>query len=118
MIKEINKLQKDATDETCNVKFEKYKKLRNEIDRRLQKDRAKFYQKNPSISAVWKNANDYLNTAKRSFSNTPDMIKYNGKLVTSPREVANALNETFLKKVRYLRRNSKSTSNPSTSKIS
>ena len=92
----------------CGNKHEKYKKLRNEINKRLEKDRieyyrSKFYQENPSISAVWKNANDYLNTSKRSFSNTPNMIKYNGKLVTSPREVANALNETFLKKVRDLR---------------
>ena len=78
------------------------KKLRNEINKRLEKDRkeyyrSKFYQENPSISAVWRNANDYLNTSNRSFSNTPNIIKYDGKVLTSPREVANALNETFLK---------------------
>ena len=70
-------------------KHEKYKKLRNEINKRLEKDRkeyytSKFYQENPSTSAVWRNANDYLNTSKRSFSNTPNIIKYIEKVVTAP----------------------------------
>ena len=96
------------------MKYEKYKKLRNAINRRLDKDRkeyyrSKFYQENPSISTVWRNANDYLNTSKRSFSNTPSIIKYNGRIISSPREVANALNDIFLKKVRDLRSNANQT---------
>ena len=90
------------------INLKSTKKLRNVTNKRLEKDRkeyyrTKFYQENPSISAVWRNANDYLNTSKRSFSNTPNIVKYNGKVITSPREVANALNETFLKKVKDLR---------------
>ena len=105
MIKIRNKLHKEAIEENCGQKFEKYKKLRNEINGRLEKDRheyykTKFYQENPSISTIWRNANDYLNTSKRSFSNTPTMIKSNQRIVTSPREVANALNNTFLKQAR------------------
>ena len=108
MIKIRNKLHKEAIEENCRLKFEKYKKLRNEINGRLENDKTKyyktkFYQDNPSISTIWRNANDYLNTSKRSFSNTPTIIKANERIVTSPRDVANALNDTFLKKVKDLR---------------
>ena len=107
LIKVRNTLRKEASEESCNVKYENYKKLRNNINQRLEKDRkdyyrSKFYQENPSISAVWRNANDYLNTSKRSFSNTPSIIKHNGRIISSPREVANALNDIFIKKVRDL----------------
>ena len=107
LMKERDRLRQEATHEGCSDKHEKYRNLRNEVNRKLEKDRkeyyrSKFYQENPSISAVWKNANDYLNTSKRSFSNTPTLIKHNGKVVTSPQEVANALNETFLQKVKNL----------------
>jgi hypothetical protein len=74
----------------------------------LQKDKiehfkSKFYQENPSVSAVWNNVNDYLNTSKRSFSNTPSIIKHNDKIHTSPRDIANAINDAFLKKVSDLK---------------
>ena len=108
MIKERNKFHKEAIEENSSVKYLKYKKLRNQITKKLELDRkeyyrTKFYQENPSISSIWRSANDYLNTSKRSFSNTPSIIKFNGRVLTSPREIANALNETFLKKVSDLR---------------
>ena len=107
MIKERNKLREEATEEGCDVKYEQYKKLRNVINQRLDTDRkeyyrSKFYQENPSISTVWRNANDYLNTSKRSFSNTPSIVKYNGRIISSPTEVANAFNDIFFKKVKDL----------------
>ena len=108
LIKERNELHKEAIAENCSDKYERFKILRNNINKRLDKDKteyykSKFYQENPSISTIWRNANDYLNTSKRSFSNTPCIIKYNGRTVTSPRDIANALNDTFLKKVSDLR---------------
>ena len=49
--------------------------------------------------------NDYLNTGKRSYSNTPGIIKHEGKVVTAPRDVANAINKCFLNKTAKLREN-------------
>ena len=64
--------------------------------------RDKFYQDNPSTSTLWKNVNDYLNTSNRSFSNTPNIIIHDNKTHTKPRDIANALNDAFLLKVKKL----------------
>ena len=108
MIKERDKLRKEAIDENCNVRYELYKGLRNQIKSKLEKDqlehyKTKFYQDNPSTASLWKNANDFLNTSNKSFSNTPKIIVHNGKTYTKPRDIANAINETFLRKVQDLR---------------
>ena len=65
--------------------------------------RDKFYQENPSTSTLWKNVNDYLNTSNRSFSNTPNVIIHENKTHTKPRDIANALNNAFLLKVKKLK---------------
>ena len=46
---------------------------------------------------------NYLNISKRSYSNTPTIITHEGRTCTNPRDIANAFNDTFLKKVRDLR---------------
>jgi hypothetical protein len=71
-------LKEEAIEENCNEKHEAFKRLRNRITAKLEKDHInhyqnKFYQENPSTSTLWNNANDYLNTSKRSFSNTPKL---------------------------------------------
>ena len=96
-------LKKEAAEENCNEKFEAYKRLRNRIRSQLEKDevdyyKTKFYQEDPSVSALWRNVNDYLNTSKRSFSNTPNLILHNNEVHTKPRDIANAINDAFLKK--------------------
>ena len=108
MIKERDKLKKESIQEQSNEKFEEYKQLRNRIYAKLEKDKVehyktKFYQEDPSVSTLWSNANDYLNTSKRSYSNTPTILRDEGKTFTNPRDIANAFNDTFLKKVRDLR---------------
>ena len=108
MIKERNKLKKESIQEQSNEKFEEYKQLRNRIYAKLEKDKVehyktKFYQEDPSVSTLWSNANNYLNTSKRSYSNTPTILTHEGKTFTNPRDIANAFNDTFLKKVRDLR---------------
>ena len=108
MILARDELQKEAINEDCNEKYSAYKRLRNRINTKMETDeieyyRTKFYQENPSISTQWKTANDYLNTSKRSYSNTPNIIRHEGKTFTAPREIANAINDTFLKKVKDLR---------------
>ena len=108
MIVARDELQKEAINEDCNEKYSAYKRLRNRINTRMETDeiehyRTKFYQENPSISTQWKTANDYLNTSKGSYSNTPNIIRHEGKTFTAPREIANAINDTFLKKVKDLR---------------
>ena len=101
-------LKEEAIEENCNEKHEAFKRLRNKITAKLEKDQIehyknKFYQENPSTAALWNNANDYLNTSKRSFSNTPNIISYNNKIHTKPRDIANAINDAFLNKVQDLR---------------
>ena len=108
MIKARDELKQESIDENCIEKFEAYKRLRNRINAKLEDDekehyKNKFYQEDPSVSSLWRNVNDYLNTSKRSFSNTPSMITHDGKTFTSPRDIANAINDTFLKKVKDLR---------------
>ena len=108
MMEARDDLKREAADENCQEKFEAYKRLRNRVNDKLENDEAehfksKFYQENPSVSSLWRNANDYLNTSKRSFSNTPNIITHNGQTFTNPRDVANAINDTFLKKVKDLR---------------
>ena len=105
-----NRLQKEAIEEHCNEKFAAYKRLRNRVKSRLASDKLeyyknKFYNNDTSVSAQWKHANDYLNTSKSSFSNTPGTIKHEGKVVTAPKDVANSINDCFLKKVARLRDN-------------
>ena len=101
-------LKEEAIEENCNEKHEAFKRLRNRITAKLEKDHInhyqnKFYQENPSTSTLWNTANDYLNTSKRSFSNTPNIISYNNKIHTKPRDIANAINDAFLQKVQDLR---------------
>ena len=107
MIEVRDELQKEALEENCAVKYQAYKRLRNKINSRLPTDeinhyKTKFYQEDPSISTTWRNVNDYLNTSKKSYNNTPSMIKHNGQTHTSPRDIANAINDTFLDKVKDL----------------
>ena len=66
MIKTKDELQKEAIDENCSDHA--YKCLRNIINSQLPSDeihyyRSKFYQDDPSISATWRNVNDYLKTS-------------------------------------------------------
>ena len=108
MIKARDELQEEAIAEDCIEKFEAYKRLRNRVNSRLEQDeidhyKTKFYQEDPSISTQWRNVNDYLNTSNKSYSNTPNIITHNGQTYTKPRDIANAINDTFLKKVKDLR---------------
>ena len=94
-------MDKGQQEEMLMEKYSAYKRLRNRINTKMETDeieyyRTKFYQENPSISTQWKTANDYLNTSKRSYSNTPNIIRHEGKTFTAPREIANAINDTFL----------------------
>ena len=100
-------IKKEAINENCAEKFEVYKKLRNIIQKRLNTDKlnyykTKFYQERTSSSDLWAQANNFLNTSSKSYSNTPNMISHHGRLYTAPRGIANALNEAFLDKARKL----------------
>ena len=108
MISARDALKDEAVAENCVEKHEAYKRLRNKIIKRPEKDKiehykSKFYQADPSVSSLWNNVNDYLNTSKRSFSNTPTISIHDNKIHTKPRDIANALNDAFLKKVKDLR---------------
>ena len=110
LIHERDQLHKNAVAKQCNVSFDAYKRLRNQVSSRLSSDKInyyknKFYNYDTSVSAQWRHVNDYLNTGKRSYSNTPGIIKHEGKVVTAPRDVANAINKCFLNKTAKLREN-------------
>ena len=101
-------LKKEAIHENSNEKFDIYKKLRNYIAKRLKVDKVnnfktKFYQEKPSTSDLWNQANNYLNTANKSYSNPPNMISQNGRICTAPKDIANAINTSFLDKVNKLK---------------
>ena len=107
MQKVRDKLKMEAIEEQSESKFKEYKKLRNAIVNRLELDKinyykTKFYAEKPSSSNIWRQANDYLNTSSRSYSNTPNMIFHNGQIHTTPSGVANAMNSTFIEKVTKL----------------
>ena len=100
-------LKKEAINEQSDEKFKSYKKLRNYIVNRLESDRlayyrTKFYADNPSTSDVWRQANNYLNTSSSSNSSSPSLIVQDGKVYTKPRDIANAINDAFIKKVSKL----------------
>ena len=108
MINARDALQNEAIEENSSEKYQAYKELRNRINLKLPLDetnhyKSKFYQEDSSISATWRNVNDYLQTSKSSFGNNPSIIKHNGQTYTAPRDIANAINDTFIKKVKDLR---------------
>ena len=99
-----DRLKKEAIDEQSESKFREYKKIRNKIVSKLKTDKisyykTKFYRQNPSTSDLWKQANDFLNTSSRSYSNTPSLILHNGKIHSNPRDMANTINNAFIGKV-------------------
>ena len=107
MMNARDELYDEANEENCIEKFEAYKRLRNRINSRLEQDetnhyKSKFDQEDPNISTQWRNVNDYLNTSNKSYSNTPNIITHNGNTYTKPRDIANAINDTFLRKVQDL----------------
>ena len=108
MINARDELKDEAIKENCPEKYQAYKRLRNRVNLKLPEDeknhyKSKFYEKDPSTATLWRNSNDYLNTSKGSYNNTPNIIKHNGRTYTTPRDIANAMNETFLNKVQDLR---------------
>ena len=107
MIEARDILKKEAIEESDAEKMRNYKKLRNSIKNTLQSEELnyyqnKFYQENPSIASLWSSANDYLNTSKRSHSNTPSVIISKNRAYTTPRDIANILNDTFIEKVKQI----------------
>ena len=99
MIKARDILKKEAIEESDAEKMRNYKKLRNSIKNTLQSEELNYYQnkcyqENSSIASLWSSANDYLNTSKRSHSNTPSVIISKNGAYTTPRNIANILNDT------------------------
>ena len=106
-IKRRDNLKKEAIEENDLEKLIEYKKVRNEIKRRLgleEKEyfRTKFYNKEASVGSVWNSVNDYLNTSKKSHSNTPSLLSYENRTYSTPRDIANIFNIIFINKVKNL----------------
>ena len=104
-----NKLKVEASEENNIEKLKQYKKLRNEVQTDLVKDKEdyyknKFYNRETTVGSIWSSVNDYLGTPNKSHSNMPTLLSHNNQTITTPRDIANTFNQIFIEKVRRLRR--------------
>ena len=108
----------EASKDQDLEKLATYKRLRNEIKRDLCKDennyfKTKFHSSETTVSGCWRYANDLLGTSKKSHSDSPKMICHNNRVYTTPKDVANILNNIFIEKVKKLRDQTTTASNNS-----
>ena len=106
-IKNRNTTKEEAIKNNDSKKLKKYKKLRNEIKKKLLLDKRDYYKnklhsRDESVGSVWNYVNDYLNSSKKSFSNNPAFLTLNNKTYSTPRDIANVFNEIFINKVKKL----------------
>ena len=84
--------------------FDKYKVLRNSVSTKLKNAEPNYYKskfENAESSAdIWKSAKQVLGKVRSSF---PTQILAMGKLISNPQDMATAVNEFFLTKIRKLK---------------
>ena len=82
-----------------------YKKYRNKVNNKKKNEETmykseKFEEIQDSTEIVWKTAKSFMGWKS---SGTPTQIKINNKLITSPKKIAQKMNEYFLEKVDKIR---------------
>ena len=87
------------------VHHDEYKRLRNLVKTKLPNDKNSFYSNilkddNQTIPGMWATAYRALGYTKNL---SPMQLVVDGKAVSAPREMANAFNNVFLKKVKDLK---------------
>ena len=85
--------------------FEQYKNKRNEASTLLKTCKKDYYtnkfnDENCSSKSVWKTAYEVLGNYR---SNFPSQILHGGRLLSNPSEIAQAVNEYFIDKIRKLK---------------
>ena len=97
--------KENATQTGDSSQLDEYKRLRNLVKSRLNSDKINHYKNNfhnpnQSISSLWSTAYQFLGQTKNL---TPVQLVVDGKPITSPRSMANAFNNIFIKKVQDLK---------------
>ena len=107
LMKARNELQKIASESECKDDWDKYKKVRNEINNRL-KFEEKSWQKSRledcgnNSSKTWKKVKGIL---KWQNAGSPSKLFYKGSLRTKAQDIADSQNEYFIEKVRQIQGN-------------
>ena len=104
-MKERDALKEEATKNGDIILLKEYRKFRNKVCRSLSKDRSD-YSRNKllgdklSVKESWKVVNGILGKASNK---TPSKIKFNDKIISNPRALAEAFSTIFKEKVDNLR---------------
>ena len=109
LINERNSAQKLAFETKKQADWDNYRKLRNQINNRLKKEKQSWQKaklencENENNSAkIWGNIKTWLNW---SSAGSPTQLFVDGKLESRPKGIAEAMNQYFIGKVRNLRNN-------------
>ena len=101
--KEAVQLARQGRDST--EAWEKFKKLRNKVNNRTKYEERNFKASQienslDSMSKVWKLSKQYMNW--NSSSGPPQQLCVEGCIVTKAAQIANVMNDFFIKKVRVI----------------
>ena len=107
MIKERDRLQKQAAQDRNSAVWRAYKSLRNKIANKLRFEERNWLKSRLEFCAgksgkMWNNVKNILNW--RSIG-SPSKLFYKGHLWSKPQDVATVQNEFFLKKIEEIREN-------------
>ena len=107
LIDERNDLKKKAIITGQVTDYDDYKVKRNLVSTKLKDAKTNYYKskfsdKNMSSCDLWRNVNTVLGNVRSQF---PPQILINGKLLSKPRDMANAMNKFFIDKIATLKTN-------------
>ena len=95
-------LTKAIVSKSCD-EWRAYKSMRNGIKKIVEKAKTNYYQNKLKVrKTMWSTLKDLAGDTKIC---TPNKIIVNGEYVTSPKKLAENLNEYFIKKVKEIRAN-------------
>ena len=107
MMKERDAMQKKASETNSREDWQQFKSLRNTVNNRLKFEeknwqKTKLEQCGEDSSKIWKNVKGILNWKS---TGSPNQLFYKGRLISKPKELAEAQNEYFIEKINLIRQN-------------
>ena len=105
LLKLRNEAQQRYSREKTDYNYEKFKKLRNRATNQLRKDKIGWQKKklqecSGNSSLMWKNVLGWLNW---SSTGSPSRLFHGGRLFTSPKALAEIMNNFFIEKICLIR---------------
>ena len=105
LMQERNVLKQEATKTNDPVLMAEFRKIRNEVKKRVTSDEENYYKsaflkEDSDIRSCWKNVYSILGTSKNL---SPSKINFNGRIVSNPTELAEAFSEIFSNKLKNIR---------------